>query len=90
MGGDGVSDVSAGADEGVGRMVNGTGLTVGSIARLGACGGGSSVGAETRVNNELEVAGFQKVTEGGLVRRSWVDGTEERIWEPFLRICLTQ
>ena len=51
--------------------------------------GGSSVGAETHVNNELvEVRGFQKVTDGGLVRRSWVDGSEERIWKPSLRICL--
>ena len=33
MDGDGVSDVS----EGVGRMVNGIGLTSGSIARSGAC-----------------------------------------------------
>ena len=33
MGGDGVSNDSAGAGEGVGRMVNGTGLTSGSIAR---------------------------------------------------------
>ena len=40
MGGDGVSDVSAGPGEGVGGMVNGTGLTLGSIARSGACGGG--------------------------------------------------
>ena len=59
MGGDGVSDVSAGAD-GVGRMVNGTGLTSGSIARPGACEGGSSVGTETR----QRLGGFWKVTEG--------------------------
>ena len=39
MGGDGVSDVSAGAGEGVGRMVNGVGLTSGSIARSGTCVG---------------------------------------------------
>ena len=42
MGGDGVSDTSAGAGEGVGRMVNRAGLTSGSIARSGACGGGDS------------------------------------------------
>ena len=35
MGGDGVSDISAGAGEGVGGMVNGTGLTSGSIATSG-------------------------------------------------------
>ena len=53
MGGDGVSDVSAGAGEGVGGMVNGAGLTSGSISRLGASGGGSTVGAKTCVDNEL-------------------------------------
>ena len=39
MCGDGVSNISAGADEGVGGMVNGTGLTSGSIARSVGCGG---------------------------------------------------
>ena len=83
MGGDGVSDVSAGAGEGVGGMVNGTGLTSRSMARSGA------VGAEIHINNELaDVRDFRKVTEGGLVRKSWVDGSEERIWKPSLRICL--
>ena len=37
MGSDGVSDISAGAGEGVGGMVNGTGLTLGSVAWSGAC-----------------------------------------------------
>ena len=46
MGGDGVSDISAGVGKGVGGMENGAGLTLGSIARSGASGGGSSVGAE--------------------------------------------
>ena len=32
--------------------------------------------------------GLQKVTEGGLMRKSWVDGSEERMWKPSLRICL--
>ena len=51
MGGDGVSDISAGAGEGVGRMVNGASVT----------SGGSTVGAETRVDNELaKVKGFLK------------------------------
>ena len=50
---------------------------------------GSTVGAETRVDNELaKVRGFRKVTDGGLVRRSWVDGSKERIWKPSLRIYL--
>ena len=31
---------------------------------------------------------LRKVTEGGLVRRSWVDGSEERMWKPSLRIRL--
>ena len=43
MGGDGVSDISAGAGEGVGGVVNGAGLTSGSIARSGASGGGGTV-----------------------------------------------
>ena len=48
MGGDGVSDVSAGAGEGVVGMVNGTCFTLVSIARSVAvggyqfCGGGDS------------------------------------------------
>ena len=53
MGGDGVSDISVASGEGVGGMVNGAGLTSGSIARSGASGGGSTVGADTRVDNEL-------------------------------------
>ena len=34
--------------------------------------------------------GLQKVTEGGLMRRSWVDGSEERMWKPSLRILLSR
>ena len=65
MGDDGVSDVSAGAGEGVGGMMNGRGLTSGSIARLGACGDGSSVGDDTHIDNELaEVGGFWKLQRG--------------------------
>ena len=80
MGSDGVIGVSAEAGERVGGMVNGTGFTLRSIARSRACGGGRSVGTETCIDNELvEVGGFWKVTEGALVRRSWVDGSEERI-----------
>ena len=37
-----VIEVGAGAGERVGRMVNGTRLTSGSIARSGTCGGGDS------------------------------------------------
>ena len=53
MGGNGVSDISAGAGEGVGGVVNGAGLTLRSIARSGASGGGSAVGMETSVDNGL-------------------------------------
>ena len=49
MGGDGLSTISAG----VGGMVNGAGLTLGSIERSGASGSGSTVGAKTHVDNEL-------------------------------------
>ena len=61
MGGDGVSDISVGAGEGVGGMVNGLCLISGSIARLGVCGCSTSVGVETRINKELvEVEGFRR------------------------------
>ena len=70
MGGAGVSDISAGAGEGVGGMVNGAGLILGSIASLGACWGGSSVGAETHVNNELaEVRGFSEGDRWGFGKK---------------------
>ena len=39
-----VSEVSAGADERVGRMVNVTSLASGSVAGFGAYGAGRSVG----------------------------------------------
>ena len=79
MNSNGVSEIG----ERVGRMVNWTSLALGSIAGLGVCGGGRPVGAEASVHNELvEVGGFLKVTEGGLVRRSWVEGSEERMWKP--------
>ena len=47
MGGDGVSDVSAGDGEGVGGMVNGAGLTLGLLQ------GWEPVGVETCVDNEF-------------------------------------
>ena len=34
--------------------------------------------------------GLRKVPEGGLMRRSWVDESEERMWKPSLRICLSR
>ena len=48
-------------------MVNGTGLTSGSIARSGACGGGSFVGAETM--SWWRLGGFRKVTEGSFGKK---------------------
>ena len=69
--------------------MDGTGLASGSIAGPEACGVGRPVGVETCVYNELtEVGGLLKVTEGGLVRRSWVEGSEERMWKTSLRIRL--
>ena len=61
MGGNGVSDISTRAGEGVGGVLNGAGLTSESIARSGASGGGSTVGTETGVDNELaKVRGFSE------------------------------
>ena len=54
---DEVSDISEGAGERIGGMVNATGLSSGSIAKSRDCGGGSSVGAETHINNELAEVG---------------------------------
>ena len=69
MGGD-ESDISAGAGEGVGGMVNRTGLTSGSIPRLGGCRGGSSVGAEMCIENELvEVEEFSEGDRGGFGKK---------------------
>ena len=70
MGGDGVSDISAGAGEGVGGMVNGSGLTSGSIARSGASRGGTTVGTETHVDNELaKVRGFSEGDRRGFGKK---------------------
>ena len=67
--------------------MNGAGLTSGSIARSGASGGGSTVGTETGVDNELaKVRGFSEGDRRGFGKK--VDGSEERIWEPSLRIRL--
>ena len=44
---------------------------------------------ETRIDNELAwVKGFSEGDRRGLLRRSWVDESEESIWKPTLRICL--
>ena len=89
MGGDGVSDVSAGTGEGVGRMVNGAGLTSGLLQGWEPLGVTVLWGQRFVSTMSWQRIGcFQKVTDGGLVRRSWVNGSEERIWKPSLRICL--
>ena len=70
MGGNRVSDISTRAGEGVGGVVNGAGLTPGSIARSGASGGGSTMGTETGVNNELaKVGGFSEGDRGGFSKK---------------------
>ena len=68
--------------------MNGISLTSRPIAGSGANGGGRIMEMETDVNNELvEVGGFVE-SDRGLVRKSWVDGSEERMWKLSLRICL--
>ena len=82
-------DVSTGAGEGVGGMVNGTGLTSGLLQ-----GWEPVVVAVLRGQRLVStmswqrLGGFRKVTVRGLVRRSWVDGSKEWIWKPSLRIRL--
>ena len=69
--------------------MNGAGLTPGSVAGSGASGGDRIMGAEPGVHHKLaEVGWFAESDPGGLVRRSWVDGSEERMWKPSLRIRL--
>ena len=66
MGGNGVSDIS----KGVGGVVNGPGLASGSIARSGASRGGSTVGTETGVDNELaKVRGFSEGERRGFSKK---------------------
>ena len=61
MGGDGVSDISAELVKELAGCVWGRSY-IGSIAESGASGGGSSVGAETCVDNELaKITGSRKV-----------------------------
>ena len=63
-------------------MVNGTSLTLDLLQ------GREPVGTNIHVNIELVEGGVFLEGDRGLVRRSWVDGSEERIWKPSLRICL--
>ena len=62
MGSYGVSEVRAGAGERVGGMVDGTNLTLGSIAGSGACGGGRLMGWRLVSTMSLwRLGGFQKL-----------------------------
>ena len=78
MGSHGVSEVGAGAGAGAGGRVGRMENALGSTAGPGASGDGRSVGAEIHVHNQLAEVGVFciKVPEGGLVRRSWVEGSE--------------
>ena len=40
--------------------------------------------AEASIDSKL-----QKMTEGSLVRKFWVDGSKKRMWTPLLRISST-
>ena len=72
--------------------MDGVGLTLGSVAGSGSGGGGRIMSVEAGVHNKLvEVGWFAKSDRGGgLARGSWVDGSEERMWKPSLRIRLRQ
>ena len=65
MGGYGIDEVGAGANEQVGRIVNGTSLTSRPFAGLEAGRGCRFTEAETGVNNELaEVEEFAESDRG--------------------------
>ena len=69
--------------------MNGAGLTPESVAGSGAGGGGRIMDAEGDVHHKLaELGWFAESDRGGLMRRSWVDGSEERMWKPSLSIRL--
>ena len=70
--------------------MNRAGLTMGSVAGSGAGGGGRIMGWRlVSTISWRRYGGLQKVTEGSLMRRSWVDESEERMWKPSLRIHLS-
>ena len=57
--------------------------------RSGASRGGNTMEAEIHVDNELaKIREFSEGDRWGLVRRSWVDGSEERIRKPSPKIHL--
>ena len=64
---------------------------MGQVLHRGLLQGREPVGAEICIDNELaEDGGFSEGDRGGLVRRSWVDESKERLWKPSLRIHLRQ
>ena len=85
----GVSEVGIGTSEQVDRMVNGAGFALGSTAGSGASVDGGIMGQRlVSTMSWWRLGGLRKVTEGGLVRLSWADGSKERMWKPPLRISL--
>ena len=64
MGGDGISDISVGASERVGRMVNG------QVIHQGLLQGWEPVGVETHVYNELaKLRGFSEGDRRGFGKK---------------------
>ena len=85
MGDDSVGEIGAKTGERVDGKVNRTR----PVSESEAGGGSRFMQAKNSVNNELtEIAGGAGSGGGGLVRRSWVDGSKEKIWKPSLRIRL--
>ena len=61
-------------------MVNGANLALGLLPCWEPVGVAGLWGQRlVSTNSWRRLGGLQKVTEGGLVRRSWVDGSEERM-----------
>ena len=67
-------------------MVTAADLASGSVTDSVANGGGRIMGVETSVHNELAEVGRFSESDRVLVRRTWVDGSEERTWKLSLRI----
>ena len=69
--------------------MNGAGLTPGSVAGLGASGGGRIMGAEAHVHNKLaKVRGFVESDRGGFdeeVLGGWIRGEDVEAFskDPF-------
>ena len=59
--------------------MNGASLATGSVAGSGASGGGRIMGGDLSTVIWQKLESLQKVTEGDLMRWSWVDGSKERM-----------